>query len=139
MITKPQIRKIKTLLHQLEMKEEEILLISKYSTAENVSDMLTGEAHGLINYLVMKEPKSKSMNTMRRKMLYYGYEMRWNTPSTPAQHFVEASKVNYIHVDAWCMSEKSKYKKSLAGLTYTELEETLSQFEQLYKKYLARY
>jgi hypothetical protein len=109
-------------------KKEEV--ISHFSEGQrlHIADLSGDEAVRCINYLQELEVRCQNM---RRKMLSIGYEMYFDEPLTPAQRAMEPKDVNFKNVNAWCESEKCKYRKPLKRLDPFELEEVVTQFKMV--------
>ena len=86
-------------------------------------------------YEEAKEQKAK----MVRKMLYYGYQMGYDVPRSPAQQRMDKARVNYVNVEAWCQSKYCSINKTLKGYTVEQLAKVLSQFEAVYKSFIQQY
>lgn len=80
------------------------------------------------------EKKSK----MRKKFLYMGYQMGFDTPRTAAEQSMERWQINMARIDAWALSDRSKIRKKLNDMTYQELVLSLTQFELVFKDFKKR-
>ena len=76
---------------------------------------------------------------MRRKMLYFGYQMGYDQPRDDAQKGLPQNEICMQNVSAWCKSKHCSVKKPLKRMTGKELRVALTQFEQVYKSYLVAY
>lgn len=134
-ITPIQNRKLHALLKRTNLRPQKHNLVKQFSAIGSVdsSELMYYEATSLIGFL---EHEADKANTMRRKMLYLGYEMRYDKPRSPAQEHVEPSRRNFINVSAWCESKKCSNPKPLDKYTAEELPAIVSQFEQVYKSFV---
>lgn len=82
-----------------------------------------------------KEQKAK----MLRKMLFLGYEMGYDMPRTKAEKYMERTRLNYNHVESWCLSEKCCVRKTLKSMSVEDISKALTQFEQVYKSFKEEY
>lgn len=134
-ITPIQNRKLHGLLKRSNLRPKKYDLVKQFSAVGSTdsSKLSYQEATTLINYLEREVSKA---DTMRKKMLHLGYEMRYNLPRNKEQEGLEASKINYLNVNAWCESKYCQNPKPLQLYTAEELPAVLSQFERVYKSFL---
>jgi hypothetical protein len=76
---------------------------------------------------------------MRKKMLYYGYQMAYDQPRTEEQKAMSRQEVCFANVSAWCAGKHCKIGKPLEAMTGKEVQQALTQFEAVYKSFLKSY
>lgn len=140
-IRKDQIKRIHTLLSKLDLVDEKQELVHQASNGRCTStkDLLESEADAIIWTL---QPEMKVAEDKRKKMvnklLYYGYEMGFDKPVNSDQRYKPSSTVNFENVSNWCAGKKCAVGKQINDMNNEELNQALSQFEQMYKKTLNR-
>jgi hypothetical protein len=108
-----------------EDREDALLQLTNGRTG-SLRELTAEEANKLIQLL--RSPREKARDTMRKKLLSYAHQLRWWQEGRPG--YVDLEKV-----DNWCQ-HYGIYKKKLNEYTMKELAEVVSQFEQMYKKKL---
>ena len=121
-----ELRKILTKLH-LWSKKASVIKDFTMEDKTHIHQLTDNEGVRVYNYLQEKDVQA---NNMRRKMLSLGYEMSYDAPLSKAQQMMDAKRVNFVNVSAWC-EKSSKIKKPLDKLDPFELVEVLQQFEQV--------
>lgn len=109
-------------------KKEQIVKEFSMSDATHIHELTEQEFGKLSMYL---EDLLVKANNQRKALLSIGYQLHWDVARSDAEAAMEKSRVNYNRVNAWCMSDKSKYKKSLNRLDPFELNETVTQLKQV--------
>lgn len=131
-----QIIRLHTLLNKLGIMDEKRTLVASYTEGRESSskEMYTHEIGQLIEYLFeMTRGDQNAADKMRKKLLYYGYQMGYEQPRSKSELGLSPADINFIHVDTWCKSERSAIKKSMDDMTLKELTRAVSQFELVYK------
>lgn len=113
--------------------DKKALIVSGFTEGrtEHSSEMTQQEAFEMIDHLVKLKPQvieDDPDNRMRRKIISIAYEMKWAKPGQWATAL--------LGIDNFCKGEHGIYKKELQEHTHDELVKVVSQFGQLYKKYL---
>jgi len=93
----------------------------------SLRELNAAEANKLIQML--RDPREKARDTMRKKLMSYAHQLRWWLPGQPGY-------VDLARIDSWCC-HYGIYKKPLNEHGMGELAEVVSQFEQMYKKELS--
>lgn len=131
-ITPTQLKRLHCLLTQTGNMQNKAVIVEGFTTGRTThsNEMTQHEAFEMINHLVELTPgyESTPSNKMRRKIISHAYEMKWAKPGD--------WKKAVTAIDKFCTGENGKYKKILNMHTYDELVKVVSQFGQLYKKYL---
>lgn len=131
-MTKRQAEKISLLLGYLEIEAEQHDLAAQFGACAEWKELNSLQASNLIQFLSFQHERAMAMQQMRRKMLYYGYQMGWDKGpgNLPGSHMCHG------RINNWLLSDRSAHRKPLAELCYSELIESLSQFELVYKSFL---
>lgn len=135
-ILSKDIKRIYTLLGLTKLLWQKEDLAKSYSKGRtiHISNLTFTEATSLIQYLMDqcqdndKAERNRSNDLMRRKILSYAYEMQWADPGD----WRNAMKV----INAFCMGKHGIFKKPLSDHTSKELANVVTQFGELYTKYL---
>ncbi len=121
---------VKETLTKLNLWKKKEALVKEFSMtdATHIHELTEEEFGKLSSYL--QDLLSKAEN-QRKAILSIGYQLHWDTPRSDAEAQMERKRINYNRVNAWCQSDKSKYKKSLNRLDPFELNETVTQLKQI--------
>lgn len=85
-----------------------------------------------------REQIAESKSVMRKKLLFMGYQMGFDVPRTTEEYGLKRWQVNMLHLDSWALSAKSKIRKKINDMSYSELVICVSQFELVYKDFKKR-
>ncbi|SRR5258708_7944221 len=133
-----QIRRLHLLLNHTNLmwQKQSLILSHTQGRTEHSREMSSTELAGLISYLEEQSQdnnklyRNKQMDRMRKKVLSYAYEMRWATPGDWATALKE--------INAFCTGKHGIYKKILQKHSYEELINVVTQFGNLYLKFLSK-
>lgn len=134
--TPDQIKRFHTLLSATGLMNQKRHIIhgASFGRTEHTGELTSEEIDGLISSLSSQQGdhnfKLDECNRMRRKLISLSYEMGW----ADAGDWREAVK----RIDAFLMGDKSTVKKPLNRLKYAELIHVVSQFNEMYRKYIEK-
>lgn len=134
--TPDQVKRFHTLLHTTGLMQHKRNIIegASYGRTEHSNELTQQEMAGLIDSLnnqqAQKNFQLDECNRMRRKLISLAYEMRWATPCD----WREAVK----RIDAFLIGDKGKFHKPLNRLKYDELIHVVTQFNEMYRKYIEK-
>jgi hypothetical protein len=87
---------------------------------------------------IMRRQFAEGKVKMRKKLLAIGYQMGYGVAKTETEKRMKGWEVCKLHVNRWLLSEKSTVRKEMDDMTYKELVQAVTQFEQVYKEFLKR-
>ena len=133
-----QIKRLHLLLNHTNLMWQKQNLISSFTNGrtEHSKEMSGTEITELIRYLEEQNKdndkvyRNKQMDRMRKKILSYVYEMKWAKPGD----WTTALK----QIDEFCTGKHGMYKKALQKHSYQELVNVVTQFGNLYMKFLSK-
>jgi|GEM_PF-3865432 len=125
-----------------EFSDNKTTSVSKGSTMTYLE--MASLLHHLSEFTNDYQPtNSQQLNTMRKKMLFLGYQLGMDVVMGQNKatdlHNKKRSSINYFQVNQWCMSKRCTIPKALNDYTTEELAKVISQFEIVTKTELARW
>jgi len=129
-INPQQNRILHRLLTDTRMMDNKADLVFSFSGQRTSSskELTANEAAQLIQYLGTLPNIKTQCNVMRRKIIAKAHKMRWEI----------AGKADMDRIDNWCIT-KGGFKKPLNDHNYDELVQLVTQFNQMYKKFVASF
>ncbi|WP_346237748.1 hypothetical protein ABDK00_001560 [Niabella insulamsoli] len=126
-----QNKMLHSLLTQTGLMHMKAELVFSYSSRRTSSskELTTMEAANLINYLKAQPTEAAQCQQMRRKIIAKAHKMRWETAE---------GKADMERIEHWCL-KYGGFKKKLNDHTYKELVHLVTQFNAMYKKFLAKF
>lgn len=126
-----QNKMLHALLGKLGMMEVKADLVWSYTEARTTSsrEMTTMEAANLLRYLKSIDPAEAVCEKMRRKIIAKAHKMRWETAQ---------GKADMPRVDNWCL-KYGGFGKKLNQHTQAELVKLVTQFDNMYRKFVNQF
>ncbi len=117
-----------SLLLQLKLQDRKAEIVSSFTQnrTERSSEMTVQEMELAINWLrnQLKQTQASMRNKLRRKILSICYELGWTT---------EAGTADFAKLQGW-IEKKGKHKEPFNSLSIEQLNETITQLNQILQK-----
>ena len=108
--------------------KQDLVYSFSYQRTTSSSELLVDEATALIKHLQSLSTDAETLNKMRRKIIAKAHNMRWELAN---------GKADMQRINQWCV-RYGGFNKTLNAHTITELTKLVTQFNNMYKKFLQK-